>query len=169
VLKISKAMRCTRCGARKGCCWPEPHNRRRARVEGRPGRAAGLPRLLGIMGERLAGGNIALALLGNTLATGAILVVLITALGPISGAHFNPAVSAVFALKRELPHGELVAYVLAQIAGGIAGVLIPHGMFDEPLLQLSSKDMTSSQPTIWRSSNSHQSEFGCVLMSPRPS
>ena len=84
----------------------------------------------GIMGERLAGGNVALALLGNTLATGAILVVLITALGPISGAHFNPAVSAVFALRRELPPGELAAYVLAQIVGGIAGVLIAHGMFE---------------------------------------
>jgi glycerol uptake facilitator-like aquaporin len=93
----------------------------------------------GIMGERLAGGNVALALLANTLATGAILVVLITSLAPISGAHFNPAVSTVFALRRELAPSDLVAYVLAQIAGGIAGVLIAHGMFDEPILQLSTK------------------------------
>src|SRR5689334_19186930 len=93
----------------------------------------------GIMGERLAGGNVALALLANTLATGAILVVLITSFAPISGAHFNPAVSTVFALRRELAPSDLVAYVLAQIAGGIAGVLIAHGMFEEPLLQLSTK------------------------------
>jgi glycerol uptake facilitator-like aquaporin len=103
----------------------------------------------GIMGERLAGGNVALALLGNTLATGAMLVVLITALGPISGAHFNPAVSAVFALKRELPPGELAAYVLAQIAGRVAGVLLAHGMFDEALLQLSTK--VRAGPAQWLS------------------
>jgi glycerol uptake facilitator-like aquaporin len=113
----------------------------------------------GIMGERLAGGNVALALLGNTLATGAILVVLITALGPISGAHFNPAVSAVFAFKRELPPGELVAYVLAQIAGGVAGVLIAHGMFDASLLQLSSK--ARSGPAQWLSEA--VAAFGLVL------
>lgn len=113
----------------------------------------------GIMGERLAGGNVALALLGNTLATGAMLVVLITALGPISGAHFNPAVSAVFALKRELPPGELGAYVLAQVAGGIAGVLIAHGMFDETLFQLSTK--ARSGPAQWLSEA--VAAFGLVL------
>jgi glycerol uptake facilitator-like aquaporin len=113
----------------------------------------------GIMGERLAGGNIALALLGNTLATGAILVVLITALGPISGAHFNPAVSAVFALRRELPPGELAAYVLAQIVGGIAGVLLAHGMFDEPLFQISAK--ARSGPAQWLSEA--VAAFGLVL------
>lgn len=113
----------------------------------------------GIMGERLAGGNVALALLGNTLATGAILVVLITALGPISGAHFNPAVSAVFALKGELPPAELVLYVLAQVAGGIAGVLIAHGMFDEALLQISTK--ARSGPAQWLSEA--VAAFGLVL------
>jgi glycerol uptake facilitator-like aquaporin len=102
---------------------------------------------------------VALALLGNTLATGAMLVVLITALGPISGAHFNPAVSAVFALKRELPLGELLAYVLAQIAGGIAGVLIAHAMFDESLLQLSTKARTG--PAQWLSEC--VATFGLVL------
>jgi glycerol uptake facilitator-like aquaporin len=113
----------------------------------------------GIMGERLAGGNVALALLGNTLATGAMLVVLITALGPISGAHFNPAVSAVFALKRELSPSELAAYVLAQIAGGIAGVLIAHGMFEESLFQLSTK--ARSGPAQWLSEA--VAAFGLVL------
>jgi glycerol uptake facilitator-like aquaporin len=103
----------------------------------------------GIMGERLAGGNVALALLGNTLATGAILVVLITMFGPISGAHFNPAVSVVFALRKELLPLDLVAYVLAQVAGGIAGVLIAHAMFDEALLQISAK--ARSGPSQWLS------------------
>jgi glycerol uptake facilitator-like aquaporin len=113
----------------------------------------------GIMGERLAGGNMALALLGNTLATGAMLVVLITMFGPISGAHFNPAVSAVFALKKELPPGELGAFVLAQIGGGIVGVVIAHGMFDESLLQLSTK--IRSGPAQWLSEA--VAAFGLVL------
>src|SRR5258706_14771698 len=69
----------------------------------------------GIMGERLSGGNVALALLGNTLPTGAILFVLITMFGPISGAHFNPAVTAVFALRKELPLSEAYAFVVAQV------------------------------------------------------
>jgi glycerol uptake facilitator-like aquaporin len=113
----------------------------------------------GIMGERLAGGNIALALLANTLATGAILVVLITALGPISGAHFNPAVTAVFALKREISPSEAVAYALAQIGGGIAGVLLAHAMFDESVLQLSIK--MRSSPGQWVSEV--VAAFGLVL------
>jgi len=113
----------------------------------------------GIMGERLAGGNVALALLGNTLATGAMLVVLITMLGPISGAHFNPAVSAVFALEKELAPGELAAYVLAQIGGGVAGVLVAHGMFDETLFQLSTK--ARSGPAQWLSEA--VAAFGLVL------
>src|SRR3954469_17363063 len=74
----------------------------------------------GIMAESLTK-DVALALLGNTIPTGAILVVLITVLAPISGAHFNPAVTLVFALKRELPTSEAVIYVIAQIAGGVAG------------------------------------------------
>jgi glycerol uptake facilitator-like aquaporin len=92
----------------------------------------------GIMAENLTR-DVALALLGNTVATGAILVVLITILGPISGAHFNPAVTLVFALKRELPMREALLYVAAQIVGGIAGTMIAHGMFDLPLLQASLK------------------------------
>jgi glycerol uptake facilitator-like aquaporin len=92
----------------------------------------------GIMAESLTR-DVALALLGNTVATGAILVVLITMLGPISGAHFNPAVTLVFALKRELPIREALIYVGAQIIGGIAGTVVVHGMFDLPLLQASLK------------------------------
>ena len=93
----------------------------------------------GIMGERLAGGNAAVALLGNTLATGAALVVLITIFGPISGAHFNPVVTAMFASKRELSWRLALAYMAVQIAGGIIGVWGAHLMFAEPVLQVSGK------------------------------
>jgi glycerol uptake facilitator-like aquaporin len=93
----------------------------------------------GIMGQRLAGGNTAIALLGNTLATGAGLIVLITILGPLSGAHFNPAVSLVFALRRELDMRTAVFYVAAQIVGGILGVWTAHLMFAEPMIQVSSR------------------------------
>ena len=93
----------------------------------------------GIMGERLAGGNVAIALLGNTLATGAGLVVLITVFGPLSGAHFNPAVTLVFALRREISWPLASAYVVAQIVGGVSGVWAAHAMFAEPILQVSSK------------------------------
>src|SRR5205807_6566897 len=92
----------------------------------------------GIMAESLTKDG-ALALLGNTLPTGAILVVLITIFGPISGAHFNPAVSLVFALKRDLSVRDTLLYVLAQIGGGIAGTMVAHAMFALPLLELSSK------------------------------
>ena len=88
----------------------------------------------GIMGESLAGGNDAIALLGNTAATGAILVVLILVFGPVSGAHFNPAVTLVFSLRREVAARDAVLYVLAQIGGGLAGVAAAHYMFGEPLL-----------------------------------
>ena len=91
----------------------------------------------GIMAAKLAGGNMAVALLGNTIPTGAILVVLITLFGPISGAHFNPAVSLVFALRRELPWPMLLPYTAAQIAGGMIGAIIANLMFDLPALQLS--------------------------------
>ena len=84
----------------------------------------------GIMAERLSDGNAALALLANTLATAAMLVVLVTILGPVSGAHLNPAVSLVFTLRRELAASDLLAYVLAQLAGGIAGTALAHLMFD---------------------------------------
>jgi glycerol uptake facilitator-like aquaporin len=93
----------------------------------------------GIMGERLAGGNVALALLGNTLATGAGLVVLITIFGPVSGAHLNPAVTLVFALRREIARREAGGYVLAQLGGAVLGVLAAHAMFAEPILQVSTK------------------------------
>jgi glycerol uptake facilitator-like aquaporin len=89
----------------------------------------------GIMGERLANGNDAVALLGNTLATGAALPVLILVFGPISGAHFNPVVSASFALQRALPWNECAAYIPVQIAAAIAGTLLAHLMFGEPLIQ----------------------------------
>ncbi len=90
----------------------------------------------GIMAEKLAGGSMALALLCNTIPTGAILYVLITMLGPIS-AHFNPAVTLVFAIRRELPWKELAPFVLAQVVGGVAGTLLAHAMFDQPILQFS--------------------------------
>jgi glycerol uptake facilitator-like aquaporin len=95
----------------------------------------------GIMAERLTK-DIALALLGNTLPTGAILVVLITILGPISGAHFNPAVSLVFALKRDLGLREAVLYVAAQIVGGVAGTFTAHLMFALPVIETSLKVRT---------------------------
>ena len=90
----------------------------------------------GIMADSLTA-DTALALLANTLATGAILVVLISALGPLSGAHFNPAVSLIFALRRELAARDLAPYVLAQIAGGVAGTVLAHAMFAQPLVQTS--------------------------------
>jgi glycerol uptake facilitator-like aquaporin len=93
----------------------------------------------GIMAERLAGGNVAIALLGNTLPTGAILVVLITMLGPISGAHFNPAVTAAFLMRGDLQAADAALYFAAQIAGAIVGVLVAHLMFDESVFQLSTK------------------------------
>ncbi|MBI1339940.1 aquaporin family protein [bacterium] len=91
----------------------------------------------GVMGERLAGGSVALALLANSLATGAGLMVLILVLGPISGAHLNPVVTFVFALKRDVGWSLAGAYALAQCAGAAAGVLLAHAMFDQPLLQAS--------------------------------
>ena len=93
----------------------------------------------GIMGQRLAGGNDAIALLGNTIATGAGLVVLIHMFGPISGAHFNPAVTLVMTIRRETDLIPGIAFVAAQILGAIAGVWLAHAMFAEPLLQVSSK------------------------------
>ena len=93
----------------------------------------------GIMAESLAGGNVALALLGNTLPTGAILFVLITFLGPISGAHFNPAVTFTFWMRREIPSGDAIQYVIAQVIGAILGVLVAHLMFDLDVLQTSTK------------------------------
>jgi glycerol uptake facilitator-like aquaporin len=91
----------------------------------------------GIMGERLAGGNVAMALLANTLATGAGLVALILTFGPISGAHMNPVVSLVEAVRGGLAWRDLPAYVAAQIAGAFVGVATAHVMFDQPLFSIS--------------------------------
>ncbi|MCA1967760.1 unnamed protein product [Ciceribacter sp. T2.26MG-112.2] len=98
----------------------------------------------GIMAEALAGGNVAVALLGNTIATGAILVVLITMLGPVSGAHFNPAVTLVMLVSAEISKRHAVFYTLAQIAGGLVGVWLAHLMFDLAVLQMSIKTRTGA-------------------------
>jgi glycerol uptake facilitator-like aquaporin len=91
----------------------------------------------GIMAAKLAGGNTAIALLGNTIPTGAILVVLISTLGPISGAHFNPLVSLASLIDRSMKPGEVAAYITVQVVGAVLGVIIAHAMFDLPLLQAS--------------------------------
>ena len=91
----------------------------------------------GIMAQRLAGGNGAIALLCNTLPTGAILVVLILMFGPLSGAHFNPAVTLAFALRADLPWSAAAVYIVAQLLGGIAGVWMAHLMFELPVSQFS--------------------------------
>jgi len=93
----------------------------------------------GIMGERLAAGNAAIALLGNTLATGAGLVVLIHMFGPISGAHFNPAVTMAVAARRDISWRIAAIYIVAQLVGAILGVWLAHGMFAEPIIQISTK------------------------------
>lgn len=97
----------------------------------------------GIMADALSADD-AVSLLGNTIPTGAILVVLITILGPVSGAHFNPAVTAVFALRRDIAWGLAAAYVAAQVAGGVAGSMLAHAMFDLPILQASAKLRTGT-------------------------
>ncbi len=102
----------------------------------------------GIMAAKLAGGNTAIALLGNTIPTGAMLVVLITILGPISGAHFNPVVSLVMTLRGELAKAELLPFVVAQVLGGCLGTLAAHAMFDLPLLQLSTTARTGTAQWI---------------------
>ena len=112
----------------------------------------------GIMAERLAGGNVALALLGNTIPTGAILFVLITMLGPVSGAHFNPAVTLAFWLRREIKLNEALAYVGIQIIGAIMGTLVAHAMFEEILLQTSTN--IRNGPAQWLSEG--VASFGLV-------
>jgi glycerol uptake facilitator-like aquaporin len=101
----------------------------------------------GIMAERLADGNMAVALLGNTIATGAILFVLITMLGPVSGAHLNPAVTMVFALRRELPVKLAGPYVAAQILGGVLGTFAANLMFELPIVELSMTERAG--PAQW--------------------
>ncbi len=101
----------------------------------------------GVMAERMADGNLAVALLGNTLATAAMLFVLITMFGPVSGAHFNPAVSLVFALRGEFPWRRLGPYVLAQVIGGILGTFAAHLMFEMPVVEFS--DTVRTGPAQW--------------------
>ena len=96
----------------------------------------------GIMGDTLSGGNIAIALLANAIATGCILYSIITTLGPISGAHFNPAVTLAFFLRREIAANEALLYVIVQVIGAILGVWAAHMMFDMSILQVSSTDRT---------------------------
>jgi glycerol uptake facilitator-like aquaporin len=91
----------------------------------------------GIMGETLSGGNVAIALLANAIATGCMLYVIITTLGPVSGAHFNPAVTLAFMFRGDIPPTLAGLYVVVQIAGGILGVWAAHVMFDLPVLQTS--------------------------------
>ncbi len=98
----------------------------------------------GIMGERLADGNVGIALLANTAATGAMLFVLITIFGPISGAHLNPAVSVVAALQRNMTWTLCVAYIAAQLAGALVGVAAAHAMFELPIAQVSLKERSGA-------------------------
>ncbi len=98
----------------------------------------------GIMGETLSGGNVAIALLGNTIATGAILVVLILVFGPLSGAHFNPAVTIAFLIRKEISLPDAGLYILIQILAGIAGVMVAHIMFGQDVIQLSTTERTGS-------------------------
>jgi glycerol uptake facilitator-like aquaporin len=101
----------------------------------------------GIMAEQLAGGNQAVALLGNTIPTGAILIVLITILGPVSGAHFNPAVTLVFAARGETPWREVLPYIVVQCVGGVLGTVLAHLMFDLAPLAIGIK--ARSGPSQW--------------------
>ena len=123
----------------------------------------------GVMGANLAGGNVALALLGDTLPTGAMLVVLILIFGPVSGAHMNPAVSLAFALRRELSWRDLIFYVGAQLGGAIAGVWVAHLMFALPLWQISTH--VRSGPSLWMSESVATfglmlTIFGCAARAP---
>jgi glycerol uptake facilitator-like aquaporin len=123
----------------------------------------------GIMAQRLAGGNVALALLCNTIATGAALTVLILIFGPLSGAHFNPVVSAAFAIRRDLAWPDATLYVAAQIAGGLLGVWAAHLMFDLTPLQLSQTVRTG--PGQWLSEAVATfglllTIFGCLASAP---
>jgi len=113
----------------------------------------------GIMAEKLAGGNVAIALLANAVATGAALVVLITMFGAISGAHFNPAVSLVATMDGELSPPKFAIYVVAQIVGAIAGVLLAHAMFDLPIVQVSNTVRTGAGQWI----SEVVATFGLVL------
>lgn len=114
----------------------------------------------GIMAQRLAGGNGALALLCNTIPTGAILVVLINVFGSVSGAHLNPIVSLVLALRRSLPWSELGPYIVAQFIGAMLGVLMAHAMFELPIFQLSTVARTGTGQWIAEA----VAAFGLILV-----
>ena len=123
----------------------------------------------GIMAQKLAGGNVALALLCNTLPTGAILVVLILVFGPLSGAHFNPAVSIALALRGEVPWSTAAVFIVAQILGAVGGVWIAHLMFDLPLWQISVTTRTG--PGQWLAEavatfGLVMTVFGCMARTP---
>ncbi len=113
----------------------------------------------GIMADNLSGGNVAIALLGNTIPTGAILVVLILVFGPISGAHFNPAVTLAFTIRKQIELSASVLYVVAQIVGGITGVLIAHLMFDNPLIDPS----TTARTGLGQWTGEFVATFGLVM------
>ena len=120
----------------------------------------------GIMGEALAGGNVAIALLANTFATGAALYTLIVTLGPISGAHFNPLVSALMVLRGDLVCELLPIYVIAQVTGAVLGVIAAHAMFDLPLLQLSTK-LRPGMPLMFSEFVATAGLLGVVLLVSR--
>jgi glycerol uptake facilitator-like aquaporin len=123
----------------------------------------------GIMAQRLSGGNDALALLCNTLPTGAILTVLILILGPVSGAHFNPAVSLAFGFRGEIPWSMVGIYLLAQLCGAFIGVWAAHLMFELPVWQLSTHDRTGSGQWLAEAVATFGlllTIFGCVACRP---
>ncbi len=113
----------------------------------------------GIMAEKLSGGNVAIALLANTIATGAALVVLISIFAPVSGAHFNPAVTLYFAMRREIGWRNAIAYVFVQIVSAIAGVWLAHAMFATPIIEVSEK--LRDGPSQWLSE--FVATFGLLL------
>lgn len=117
----------------------------------------------GVMGERLAGGNDAIALLVNTLATAAILFVLIAALAPVSGAHFNPAVTLVALLRRQLKRGDALIYVIAQLAGCAAGAVLAHALFELPLLQVGGVERSGLAQMASESAATF-ALVGCILL-----
>jgi glycerol uptake facilitator-like aquaporin len=124
----------------------------------------------GIMGERLAGGNVAIALLANSLATGAMLAVLILIFAPLSGAHFNPAVTLAFGIRKQLPWRTAGLYGLCQIGGAFIGVWIAHAMFDLPLVQVSTHLRSGTGQWLAEFVASFGlllTIFGCVAQAPR--
>jgi glycerol uptake facilitator-like aquaporin len=120
----------------------------------------------GILAARLSGGNDAIALLGNTAATSAILFVLITALGPISGAHFNPAVTLVMTLRRVIKPMDAALYVIAQICGCVAGAMLAHAMFELPLLQQGAQERSGLAQALSEGVATFALVFAILLVSP---